>query len=69
MDKICKILVLGEGNKDFNKLFEAFGMGGNNQNKKKLSLKYIEVKSLSLLNVQRITSERVGFETVPKWIK
>ena len=42
---------------------------GNNQNKKKLSLKYIEVKSLSLLNLQRITSERVGFENVPKWIK
>ena len=37
LDKVCRVLVLGEGGNDYDKLFQAFGMVTDN---KRLTLKY-----------------------------
>ena len=47
LDKVCRVLVLGEGKKVTNKAFEILMFGGK-KNEEELSLKYNKVSRLDL---------------------
>ena len=66
LDKVCRVLVLGEGKKVLNKVYDIF-MGQERQDG--ISLKCNEIKHLNLSNLLKITSEKVGFTSLPKWVK